>query len=124
VTAFDFAEYLDLAEELAVRNDEAAWRSAISRAYYGVLHVAFQAPPLPLRATVSHRTTHRATWQPYTASSVLVCRQVGHAGIRLRDSRVDADYRALASVSSAQAVRLVAHARQTLGRLQRHGYQP
>jgi len=40
VTPFEFADYLDLAEELAARSEEAAWRSAKSRAYYAVLHVA------------------------------------------------------------------------------------
>jgi uncharacterized protein (UPF0332 family) len=124
VTAFDFAEYLDLAEALAIANDEAAWRSAISRAYYAVLHLAFQALPVSIRTTISHRTTHRATWQFYTASSVPVCRQIGHAGIRLLDSRMYADYRALPSVSSVQAVRHVNDAREIMGRLRRHGYQP
>jgi uncharacterized protein (UPF0332 family) len=124
VTAFDFAEYLDLAEELALRNDEAALRTAISRAYYAILHVAFRALPPSAQATISPRTTHRATWDFYTASSRPVCRQVGHSGIRLRNRRVDADYRALSSITSVQAVQLVAHARLTMERLRRHGYQP
>jgi uncharacterized protein (UPF0332 family) len=124
VTPFEFAEYLDLADELVARSDEAAWRSAISRAYYAVLHVAYQALPLSLRGTISHRATHRATWQFYMASSVQVCHQIGHAGTRLRDARVEADYRAIAPVSPMQALRLVTHARQTLDRIHRHGYQP
>ena len=124
MTPFDFAGFLDLADDLVTRTDEAAWRSAISRAYYAVLHVAFQALPLSIRATISHRATHRDVWQLYTMSSVQVCRQVGHAGIRLRDVRVDADYRVVPAVTQAQARRLVVEARETLDRLRRHGYQP
>jgi len=88
------------------------------------LHVAYRTLPPPLQATISHRTTHRVTWQLYTDSSVPACRRIGHAGIRLRDRRVDADYRAVAMLSSARAIRLVADAREAMERLRRHGYQP
>jgi hypothetical protein len=37
---FDWADFLDLAEELAARtNDEAAGRTAVSRAYYATFHI-------------------------------------------------------------------------------------
>jgi len=124
VTPFDFADFLDLADDLANRSDEAAYRSAISRAYYAVLHVAYRTLPAAAQASISHRMTHRTTWQFYTTSSLTVCRQVGNAGISLRDFRVDADYRMLPIVSSTRALRLVALARLTMERLRRHGYQP
>jgi hypothetical protein len=124
VTPFEFAEFLELAEELAARRDEAAWRSAISRGYYAILHVAFRTLPAPAQATISHRTTHRVTWQFYADSSVSACRQIGQAGIRLQRARVNADYRSLPLISPAQALRDVALARLTMERLQRHGYQP
>jgi uncharacterized protein (UPF0332 family) len=124
VISFDFADFLDLAEDLATGNDEAAWRSAISRAYYAVLHVAYRALPSPQQAAISHRDTHRVTWQLYAASSVQACRQVGQAGIRLRNGRVDADYRPLIAVSSADALKHVDRARQVIDLLRRHGYQP
>ena len=124
MTPFEFAAFLDLAEELATRTEEAAWRSATSRAYYAVLHVAHRTLPPPLRATITSRDTHRLTWRFYTASSVQVCQQVGHAGLRLRDSRVDADYRPFPAISSVQALHHVTRARQAMERLQRHGYQP
>ncbi|MFN8635308.1 MAG: hypothetical protein U0893_15790 [Chloroflexota bacterium] len=124
MTAFDFAEFLDLADELAARNDEVAWRAAVSRAYYAVLHVAYRALPARVRATISNRTTHGVTWQLYTASSASTCRQIGHAGLRLQRARVSADYRELPAVSSLQAARDVALARQTIERLRQHGYQP
>jgi hypothetical protein len=124
VTPFDFVDFLDLADDLSNRSDEAAWRSAISRAYYAILHVAYRTLPAPAQATISHRTAHRTTWQFYTASSVAACRQIGHAGIRLQRARVQADYRALPYISLAQTLRDVALARQTMVRLHRHGYQP
>jgi hypothetical protein len=45
VTPFDFAEFLDLADQLSSHSHEAAWRSAVSRAYYALLHVAYEALP-------------------------------------------------------------------------------
>lgn len=123
MTPFDFADYLDLADDLASRSDEAAWRSAISRAYYAMLHVAFQALPPAIRATITYRATHRDVWPFYATSSVPVCRQIGHAGIRLHRARVQADYRAVPAVTQIQAIRLVTDARETLGRIQWHGYQ-
>ena len=120
---FEFTDYLILAEELAARSDEAAWRSAISRAYYAVLHAGYQVLPPATRATISHRDTHRVTWQLFTASSATVCRQIGHAGF---------DFSAPESVQTiacsrplfGAALRVVVHARQTLDRIHRHGYQP
>ncbi len=38
---FDWNNYLTLAEELAARTDDAAKRTAISRAYYCVFNLAF-----------------------------------------------------------------------------------
>jgi hypothetical protein len=124
VTSFDFADFLALADELAARPDEAAWRSAISRAYYAVLHVAFRALPPALQVSIPHRSTHQAVWNSYTTSSVRVCRQIGGAGIRLRNGRVDADYRAAVPITAIQTLRLMAHAHETMARLRRHGYQP
>jgi hypothetical protein len=124
LTPFEFSNFLDLAERLQTSGDEASLRSAISRAYYAIMHVAYQALPTALRAGIANRNTHRDVWQFYSRSSVSVCRQIGHAGIRLRDARVAADYRSIPQVSEAQAERLVVHARDTMTRLQRHGYQP
>jgi uncharacterized protein (UPF0332 family) len=124
VIPFDFAEYLDLAEELAVRGDEAALRTAISRAYYAILHVAYRALPASAQATISHRTTHRVIWQFYADSTVQACRQIGQAGFRLQRARVEADYRAVMSTPLAMTPRHIVDARQAMERLRRHGYQP
>ena len=39
---FGWSEYLNLAMELGARKDEASLRSAISRAYYYVYHLALE----------------------------------------------------------------------------------
>jgi uncharacterized protein (UPF0332 family) len=124
VTPFDFAEFLELAEQLATRDDEASWRSAISRAYYAILHVAYRTLPASAQATISNRTTHRVTWQFYSNSSVAAWRQIGQAGIRLQRARVDADYRAVSSITSTTMQRDIIDAREAMERLRRHGYQP
>jgi hypothetical protein len=124
VTPFDFADFLDVAEDLATRSDEAAWRPAISRAYYAILHVAYRALPAPQRAAISHRDTHRVTWQLYANSSVAACRQVGNAGILLQTARVSADYRQIPPTSAADVIRQMNRARRAMERLRRHGYQP
>jgi hypothetical protein len=124
VIPFDFADFFDVAEALAARNEEAAWRSAISRAYYAALHVAYRALPSSQQVAISHRDTHRVTWQLYAASSMAACRQIGNAGIVLQRARVSADYRVLPSVTSGHALRHVAIARQAMERLRRHGYRP
>lgn len=121
MTPFRFDGYLDLAEDLVYRDDEAAWRSAVSRAYYGLLHVAFEALPAGLRATISYGAIHRGTWQLYDASSQQVCRRIGQAGRRLRNARVDADYRVTAALTAAHSQRLVAEARRALDLLRQHG---
>src|SRR5207244_2339025 len=40
VSLMDGRDFLKVAEDLAVGDSEAEWRSAISRAYYGAFHVA------------------------------------------------------------------------------------
>ena len=124
MTPFDFVDYLALADTLASQPDGAAWRTSISRSYYAVLHAAYQALPAAHRIAISYGATHRATWNLYVVSSVPGCRQVGNAGLRLRDGGVNADYRATPPVVRAEAIRMVAYARQSLERLQLYGYQP
>ncbi len=61
MTLFEFSDFLDLADQLSAHSDEAAWRSAVSRAYYAILHVAYEALPVPMRLSISHGAIHRQT---------------------------------------------------------------
>jgi hypothetical protein len=91
--AFDWNNYLTLAEELATRpGDEAAKRTAISRAYYCVFNLAFaraelSAGPYPLRWGY-----HSWCWTKYKSTPDTRCRQLGNVGDRMKRRRVQADY--------------------------------
>ena len=92
--AFDWSEYLTLAHELARRpGEEAALRSAISRAYYSVYHRAGirlrqnKVPILP-----DPLGLHQRQWKVYTDHPDRRCKKIGYDGDRLRESRNRADY--------------------------------
>jgi hypothetical protein len=122
--AFDWQSFLEIADELAARDDEAAWRTAISRAYYTALGVATEALPAAERATVNPRNAHERIWQLYTFSTTAGCRSLGNLGYRLRGRRRIADYNAGHSVQERDAQQAVHDAHQLLASIDRHGYQP
>jgi hypothetical protein len=122
--AFAWALFLELAVELAARPDEAAWRTAIGRAYYTVLGLAADALPAAERATVNPRNAHERIWQLYALSTIAGCRRLGNLGYRLRGQRRVADYVASHVVQERDARQAVHDAQQLLSLLGRHGYQP
>ncbi len=92
---FDFNAFLTLAEELAKKDDEGAQRSAISRAYYSVYHLAFaraekNVGPYPRN---SGKGFHQWCWEQYSATSDIMCQQLGADGDRMKRLRVKADYK-------------------------------
>ncbi|SRR6266480_5189799 len=91
--AFDWNNYFTLAEELAVRKDEASKRTSISRAYYSAFHDAM------IRAERNcgpkeGGNSHDWCWNKYFWSRNDSCDQVGIEGKRLKAKRVEADYKA------------------------------
>lgn len=88
---FDWVKYLTLAEELATRNqDEAALRSAVSRAYYAVFCTARGHLRLQ-RVEVPRKAPHDFVWNHYRHAGGLR-RQIGLDGDRLKKNRNLADY--------------------------------
>jgi uncharacterized protein (UPF0332 family) len=88
---FDWAEYFELAKELAQRQDEASQRSAISRAYYA----AFCSARNRLRGQIVIPQTseaHSMVWNQFQESPAREQRQIGQLGRRLRHARTEADY--------------------------------
>jgi uncharacterized protein (UPF0332 family) len=88
---FDWSEYLKLAEELGKRADEASLRSAISRAYYYVFHLALK------RAEANDFTfvtggMHTQLWRVFSESPEPDCRRLGAIAGRLKNRRERADY--------------------------------
>lgn len=52
--AFDFGEFMTVAEELQTRAGQAFRRSAMSRVYYAVLGVAYRTLPERERGRITH----------------------------------------------------------------------
>jgi uncharacterized protein (UPF0332 family) len=87
---FDWTEFLTLAKELAARPDEAARRSAVSRAYYSVLGQArtlFDA-----RGEVSATVQAATLWKVLQEKGDAPRREIGVSAGRLRGKRNRADY--------------------------------
>ena len=94
---FDWTNFLLLAEELATRADDAAKRTAISRAYYFVFHLAFAraestAGPFQV-GEGSHRWCCDKYANTYTRTRDQVCNQLWLAGDRIKRRRIKADYK-------------------------------
>jgi uncharacterized protein (UPF0332 family) len=89
---FSWVDYLDLATRLAGEADEAAKRTAISRAYYAAFNQAdawLQArrPPPP-----GGGASHERVWAEFRSGSD-AAQRIAIDGERLKLRRVQADYR-------------------------------
>ena len=124
MTPFAYREFFALAEELALREDQAARRTALSRAHYAVLGVALRALPAAEQAQISPGQVHERTWTAYALAEAVTSRQVAGIGYRLRALRRRADYRDDLEFSARDVALTLAQARQALQILEQHGYQP
>jgi hypothetical protein len=92
--AFDWAQYLRIARELALRTDEAALRTAISRAYYYIYHLALKrVTDNNPQMKFDEGGSHAQLWAVFSENPEPACKSIGNIGNRLRDRRVRADYR-------------------------------
>ena len=91
-TRFDWRRYFALAERLGqdVAN-EAALRSAISRAYYAVFALA-RRRLIADGCWNAGREPHKRVWMTYRTADDERCRTIGHRGFNLLDRRKRADY--------------------------------
>ncbi len=111
---FNWADYLDLADNLLGQANEAAFRSAVSRAYYAAYNRALQKlieESLIYRTDPSEPHKHKAIWDRYLDSADFPRRRVGLDGDRLRKSRTDADYNNSTPVTLSNANTRVNNAR-------------
>jgi uncharacterized protein (UPF0332 family) len=120
---FRWSDYLALAQDLIRRSDEAALRSAISRAYYAVFGTAEET--LAMKGIRLKRTrrrkklnSHEAVWHTYRSDSRKNWQKIGTDGDRLKRDRVKADYKAYAAISPALASGVVARSNTVLEQLQ------
>lgn len=87
--SFDWTTFLACAETLAQVQDEAAKRSAISRAYYAaynVVRVFLQVKPPP------GSDSHKLVWDAAMNDSRREVQSLGRKGERLKARRKNADY--------------------------------
>src|SRR5262245_38927638 len=112
---FDWAEFLELAEELVGRRgNPAAERTGISRAYYTAFHSAvsyFMAQGERLSLTGDD---HQIVWNWFLGRTGQLERQVGANGNRLRMSRRKADYEPRFQGLSSQASTSLLEARTVI----------
>ena len=89
---FDWSEYIKLADELGKRTDEGSLRSAISRAYYYVYHLALDRARANNFQALSGEGVHRQLWRCYSDSPMPACMRLGEIAQRLQRKRQKADY--------------------------------
>lgn len=91
---FDWDKYKELAEELRLKDDEAAKRSAISRLYYSIYHKAknFLEDTSGNFIFSENKPAHQQVWNEFIKTGG-TDRNIGSNGKRLLDLRVDADYK-------------------------------
>jgi len=101
---FDWNNFLVLAEELAQHGDEAAKRTAISRAYYFVFNLAY-ARAENNGGNFVGGDRHAQCWRRYISTPDQACQKLGVAGDRLKGRRISADYEATTKVRLDDEVR-------------------
>ena len=117
--AFDWSGYLDLAEDLAARTDEAAQRSAVSRAYYAALGKARELLEHEGRTLTSAENVHYFVWQAFSDSEDDRRYYISVDGNWLRRNRNAADYDPLMADPHGRAAQAVRKARSLLAALER-----
>lgn len=89
---FDWTNFLTIADELSQRGDEAAKRSAISRAYYAAFNPAFERAERTAGPFPRNQGSHIWCWTKYQNTNDAGCQQLGLTGSRMKRRRVHADY--------------------------------
>lgn len=89
---FDWENFLNFAKEIQNRNDEAAKRIAISRAYYCVFNKAriYATEKLGYQESMQ-KDSHETLWR-YFESRGRTFKAVRDKGKALKDRRIKADY--------------------------------
>jgi uncharacterized protein (UPF0332 family) len=116
---FDWSGYFQLAEELAKRQDEASIRSALSRAYYYVYHLALQRAQDNGFSTLPGEGTHKQLWRNYSGSPEPDCQTLAEIAARLKEKRERADYQQTYNRIADEIPGMLADARDFADRLQR-----
>src|SRR5487761_1690868 len=89
---FDWSNYLRLAEELGRRADETVLRSAVSRAYYYVYHLALTRAEANAYSPHPGEAKHAQLWRIFSRSPEPDCQRLAVIAGRLKEKRERADY--------------------------------
>lgn len=116
---FDWSQYFRLADELARRPEESALRSALSRAYYYVYHLALQRAQANGFIIVSGEATHKQLWRNFNGSPEPDCRKLAEIAGRLKEKRERADYDDNYKRLADEIPEMLADAQDFAARLQR-----
>ncbi len=116
---FNWEQYLSLAQELRQRteSDQAAMRSAVSRAYYAAFNKAADRMEAEGEPRPTSGDSHRIVWEYYKKRPDRFRRQIGEDGQRLKRQRIEADYRGGVNIRSAQVEDCLIKAGRVLDRL-------
>lgn len=90
--AFDWPDFLTLAEELAKRTEESCLRTAISRAYYYAYHLGRQRVIDNEFILVQGGDNHKQVWEKFGNDPDFECRKLFLLAGQLKDKRQRADY--------------------------------
>lgn len=90
---FDWSQYLLLAEELGRHpGNEASLRSAVSRAYYYVYHLALERAQANAYRPRPGEAKHVQLWRVFSDSPEPDCQRLAVIAGRLKEKRERADY--------------------------------
>jgi uncharacterized protein (UPF0332 family) len=108
---FNWIRYIYLATELLKGSDESYYRSAISRAYYGVFCIARDRKGY---SNYKRSDVHSKVITEYVKSNDEDERSVGFLLVELRNSRNQADYNSNKVIRKNEAERMVKAAKSIL----------
>ena len=114
---FNWSDYLTLAEELGTRADEASLRSALSRAYYYVYHLALKRAEANNFKIIPGEGTHTQLWRLFNTSPEPACQKLAQIAGRLKEKRERADYNPNFIRIEDEVPELLAEARDFAARL-------
>jgi uncharacterized protein (UPF0332 family) len=116
---FDWSEYFRLADELGRRADEASLRSAISRAYYYIYHLALARAEANAYKPLPGEGKHAQLWRVFSASPEPDCQRLAVIAVRLKEKRERADYEKYYARVTEEVPVLLADAQDFAARLGR-----
>lgn len=90
--AFEWRDYLTLADELSRREGEACLRTAISRSYYYIYHLARQRLHDNQFIIIRGEGTHKQVWEKFENDADFRCKKLYELAKVLHDKRNRADY--------------------------------